>query len=816
MAEANNAFKEESLSNFTLEVQESLEKISKYQDLITEQKEVVNKALSVTDEINTLEAVQKRLDSGKLNATQEVGYKEYRKNLKKRIAAQSRAQKYLDVTTNADGTLKIDFDSSKFEKDKEAGLYTEDAAKAIQDYVKELVDSSEELNKDYTDLNNEVNNMYDSLSSLQDAWAGYANELWDISEAETKKEVDNLKKLSDSISNSLKNLLDEVKNKLDERRKREDNAKTERDITQKQQRLAALRADTSGGHQVEIAQLEKEIADAQQDYQRTLEDQLLDKLQQQADLAEKQRERQIELQEIIAEEVNNAKLVDLWMSDPEQYRDQIYEAFKTSKGYDKAPLALQESYDREFNSMMGGLLTNQKKQEELTTSIETLNGTIQAIKKSIEDMQKITSSKSYEQLKGLGFNNAQIRNAGIGIQEFLDNGITKAKDLHSIGFKVEDLLGTGKFTDEQIRKAGYTVAEFKAGTKTKGVTGAKRADKAGYSDKAIASAYGAEAALKVGISGKTVQSAKGTSAKAMQKIVNQNKKDKATQSDLAGIKAGTVDINGKDKGGKLKNSHISEGGYRVGANDGSTLYHAAWDTKKGAPKGDWTKVPIDKLTTKLVKNYPIDARQALEYAIKHKKPGDKINSNMKALVKAAGIVGKTYKLSNGYNASLGASGQIHYNGTKDKKQGVHVWDPIKGELSFREYNKDKFIKWASDPNVGREYKSVLKKKGVKGYATGGLADFTGPAWLDGTPSKPELVLSAKDTQNFIALKDVLANAMSGMGDTSNTYGDILYEININVDKIEKDYDVDRVVKKVKEEITKGAGYRNVTQVRNFR
>ena len=36
------------------------------------------------------------------------------------------------------------------------------------------------------------------------------------------------------------------------------------------------------------------------------------------------------------------------------------------------------------------------------------------------------------------------------------------------------------------------------------------------------------------------------------------------------------------------------------------------------------------------------------------------------------------------------------------------------------------------------------------------------------------------------------------------------------DKIEKDYDVDRVVEKVKKEIVKGAGYRNVTQVRNFR
>ena len=67
------------------------------------------------------------------------------------------------------------------------------------------------------------------------------------------------------------------------------------------------------------------------------------------------------------------------------------------------------------------------------------------------------------------------------------------------------------------------------------------------------------------------------------------------------------------------------------------------------------------------------------------------------------------------------------------------------------------------------------------------------------------------------LKDVLANAMSSMGEVSNNYGgNATYEININVDKIEKDYDVDRVAERVKKIIVKDSGYRNVTQVRNFR
>ena len=68
-----------------------------------------------------------------------------------------------------------------------------------------------------------------------------------------------------------------------------------------------------------------------------------------------------------------------------------------------------------------------------------------------------------------------------------------------------------------------------------------------------------------------------------------------------------------------------------------------------------------------------------------------------------------------------------------------------------------------DKNTGFYYTAAAKKMiennpkkfpNIK-FKTGGLADFTGPAWLDGTKSKPELVLNQKDTQNFIALKNIL-------------------------------------------------------------
>lgn len=53
-------------------------------------------------------------------------------------------------------------------------------------------------------------------------------------------------------------------------------------------------------------------------------------------------------------------------------------------------------------------------------------------------------------------------------------------------------------------------------------------------------------------------------------------------------------------------------------------------------------------------------------------------------------------------------------------------------------------------NSGKHQLESKKADKVYGYATGGIADFTGPAWLDGTKSKPELVLSASDTQNILA------------------------------------------------------------------
>ena len=118
-----------------------------------------------------------------------------------------------------------------------------------------------------------------------------------------------------------------------------------------------------------------------------------------------------------------------------------------------------------------------------------------------------------------------------------------------------------------------------------------------------------------------------------------------------------------------------------------------------------------------------------------------------------------------------------------------------------------------DGYYGPETRKSTLQSQFKAYATGGIADFTGPAWLDGTKSHPELVLNAKDTQNFIELKDILASMMSGQG--SSFFGGVT-NISVQVDspQIASDYDLTNLADKIKKKIYEDSSYRNVNAI-NF-
>ena len=113
-------------------------------------------------------------------------------------------------------------------------------------------------------------------------------------------------------------------------------------------------------------------------------------------------------------------------------------------------------------------------------------------------------------------------------------------------------------------------------------------------------------------------------------------------------------------------------------------------------------------------------------------------------------------------------------------------------------------------------KNTRKKFKAKQYLTGGLADYTGFAWLDGSKSKPELVLNAKDTENFIVLKNILSDILKGSLSRTKNGGDNYYDFHITVEEIANDYDVEKMIQKIKEEIHKDSTYRNVNSIHLLR
>lgn len=272
------------------------ERIKLTQQDIKAKREQLAKDVSYKDErtkYNEIKAANKKKKaSGK---TLSVKDRAKQKNAYNDYLAAKYSGKYIKRTKLKDGSYKIDFNEKQLERDKNRGQISDKTYEAIKEGYDKLVQSNADYQEAIQSGFDYLAEVYEQYSEYVKTMADLESDLIDAFEKQAQKEVDKLQSINTALTNATKKIIEQVKKNLDARRRAEDNAKTEADISKKQQRLAVLRANTSGGNAVEIAQLEKEVGDAQQSYGRTLEDQLLNNMQQQADQAAQQRQEQIDL-----------------------------------------------------------------------------------------------------------------------------------------------------------------------------------------------------------------------------------------------------------------------------------------------------------------------------------------------------------------------------------------------------------------------------------------------------------------------------------------------------------------------------------------
>lgn len=113
-----------------------------------------------------------------------------------------------------------------------------------------------------------------------------------------------------------------------------------------------------------------------------------------------------------------------------------------------------------------------------------------------------------------------------------------------------------------------------------------------------------------------------------------------------------------------------------------------------------------------------------------------------------------------------------------------------------------------DEDLYREYLRWSKSP-ISKYQDGGLVDYTGLAWVDGTPSAPEAFLNATDTKTLRKLADALTFVsvnsgiwpnISAFGTGSTSFGNI--NVTINQAELKDDADFDDVARRVGKALTK--------------
>nr|DAE40967.1 MAG TPA: chromosome segregation ATPase [Herelleviridae sp.] len=153
------------------------------------------------------------------------------------------------------------------------------------------------------------------------------------------------------------------------------------------------------------------------------------------------------------------------------------------------------------------------------------------------------------------------------------------------------------------------------------------------------------------------------------------------------------------------------------------------------------------------------------------------------------------------------TGETYYFSTRNEREEWYKrW---KNTGRIKGLTKDSKGNFSARAMVRTGKHSFLPEDGFK-YADGGLVNYTGPAWVDGTQNKPEAFLNAEDTKRIGQAAELLAN-LPIFNNTSNannavsaTYGDTNVSVNITVESIANDYDVDRMMKRVEEKITSAA------------
>lgn len=709
------------------------------------------------------------------------------------------------------GRITVDYVGAEaaFGNNSEQGGAFEEMVSIVEELVQTGLDAQESL----YDIEDDVDDIKDRG---KDEYFDLEQRVFDALVYKYESEIKKLEDINDTLDETNNNLLEAIQQGIEESRQARENDKTESDIEDKRSRLAYLQADSSGSNALEILKLQKEIEEDTEAYQDSQIDQAIEKLQRDNDEAARQRERQISLMQSQLDWAKESGAIwgyvkTLWDS-----------AFKTDGALD-------------MDSQM----------------VKVLKGSEGW--KAMSDLAKTEWAKELQSDGALGKLWTELGNDTTGIPKQIADINTLVRGTWNIPATNKNIQDTfdaklssqspSSFADDTKFQSLYTsltkaITGGEDGDSLQTVTGAVEGTK-GTSDpqtlEDVESAITTEVGeLSVSVStmfsnaSAAIDAAKAT-AEAAAEQAKQNQKDIKELQDLTDSEGEYV-YNQTGEWNSYEDAF--EPAQALGMyllNKDSYNKHRAEGNPNLQQKGGYQEYLdemyqqyLEKLSKISITGYVAQREGALSEILNTEDVANGENDDGRWFsnkgtfhFKATGIsplATNVAKYRDLPNLSLFKMNNNYYV----YKDGLAY--SLNGEIDF-----DKVYDWAWGSDWGKNMdfnfgKGTTEK--YRKYASGGLADFTGPAWLDGTKSKPEIVLNQTDSANFMQLRDILADILNGTSglsqDGSTIGGDNYFDIEISVDSLNSDYDVEQLADKIRGMIYDDATYRNVNTINSVR
>lgn len=686
-------------------------------------------------------------------------------------------EKYKDYVQYAhynwqDQTIEIEWDKINAVTDEETGNKIEEyisKLEEIQDQIQEAEDALEDIN--------------DEVAEIRERGAKANQELQDmvldkLIERE-QQQIDLQEKTNQAINDAASDLHDAISHNIEKMRQDRDNERKKEDLAEKERRLAYLKMDTTGGNALAIKQLEKELKEEREEFNDALVDQALTNMQEQNEEAANQRERQVELLQGILDfqktigyfsqralEIVEAGTKDGFLVE----NSDLYDLLITDNNdYWEKSVASRNAYLSEIAT----LVAEKYAKDELVNSERNLNNG-----GYMTQMMNATSAEQFRQAE-------EARNNYINEhpeEGWATTGFSDSYQLGQInkkGLTTEQILGTNTkgtkydfqaLINQAIKDQNWEEAAIWEGYRDLKLHMLNRDSERTYGSQA-ASAY-AKATGSLTSSGER-GTAKDQSASHSTSILEEKAK-KLYETSMANLPEPTTD------GGYMT---LMQEAMDRGRFDEAFAYAKKRDAKIDTTGKAYNEQDSFKYVYRRFTGYGDNWEAARAEYKKGFGAGYKDGEDYKALTDSA-ISNSQWKKA------------FYYAGQRDKKLAT---DP-----SVAQYK---------GPRDDTTWEYVFRKWNGQ-FKTGGLVEGTGLAWLDGTPSRPEYVLNAGQTQAFLRLADMVSNLGSGL--TQQTVGDTYINVDINVDQIANDYDVEVAANKVKQILYQDAMYRNVNRVNLLR